>query len=108
MKSASFPPTSRSQTKYSRRHVQEINRSPSIAYGERGSHLQFKQETNPLKDQVRPVLIKCEHSDESIVDLNQDAIELAITQRVALFFQQSILCYKMGSHFTFSIASSPL
>lgn len=42
---------------------------------------------------------------EVAVDLNKKGISLAVKKRVALFFQQAILCYKMPA-FTFSLGGA--
>lgn len=86
--------------------LQKGYRCPVIDRGEDPAVLESKTLTKKDLDNLK--------TPEGIVELNREGIAIAVERRVALFFQQSILCYRMSA-FTFSakgaddqIGTSPL
>ena len=68
-----------------------LQRASSSPYVEHGETEGIWNRRNSLTNEEMAQL----QTPVGIVDLNQEGIELALDRRVALFFQQSILCYKM-------------
>lgn len=68
--------------------LQKGSLSPVVEYGERADVLTRRAKLSP--DELSHYM-----SAEGIADLNQEGIELALDRRVALFFQQSILCHNV-------------
>lgn len=68
--------------------LQKGSLSPYIEHGEREEI--WERRTDLTGEEI--AFFK---TPQGIVDLNREGIELALDRRVALFFQQSILCYKM-------------
>lgn len=75
--------------------------SPWLQKGSDSPYLEFGEDEDVLQREFskREELYYYD-SGPGIVELNQPGIEAALDQRVALFFQQAVLCYKMP--FTFS------
>lgn len=71
--------------------------------GSRCSYLNTGENATPLQNRivVTPAEFDYYSTPEGMAELNRKGIEIAIDKRVALFFQQAILCYKM-SDFVFS------
>ncbi|MFV0339239.1 MAG: hypothetical protein ACK5MA_01215 [Parachlamydiaceae bacterium] len=73
--------------------LQSLSASPYVAYGENADVLSRKNALSCAE-------VALYSTPRGIVDLNLPGIEMAVDRRVALFFQQAVLCYKMP--FTFS------
>lgn len=90
------------------RHTEKMNRnSPWRQDGSRCPVIDFAElpeVTDKIKN-LTPHQMTFYNSPKGIIALNKKGISLAVERRVALFFQQCILCYKMSS-FTFSIAGA--
>ena len=90
IKDHSFGVTKRSPAKNleGNNWLQKGSLSPWVEYGEAQEILDKRSD---LTDEELTRL----DTPEGIVNFNQEGIELALDRRVALFFQQCILCYKM-------------
>lgn len=70
------------------------SQSPVIHFGENKEIISRAKKLNDRE-------IKHYKTPQGIAVLNQEGIDLAVERRISLFFQQTILCYKMSA-FTFS------
>lgn len=77
---------------------QDGSRCPVIDYGEAPRVIESLGQLSKEKSEFYS-------TPPGIVQLNKKGISLAVERRIALFFQQAILCYKMSS-FTFSIGGA--
>lgn len=86
---------------------QSLSNSPYVAYGE-------NPDVIARKDCLSKKEVEYYSTAEGIVDLNKRGIAMAVERRVALFFQQSMLCHKMpltflqGGHADEQYGSAPV
>lgn len=82
---------------------EKCNVSPWMQKGSRCSYVDEGElkEIVSNRSKLTPEQVNYYSTPQGIVDLNKKGISLALEKRVALFFQQSILCYNM-SDFVFS------
>lgn len=90
IQSSSFPVVRRSPSKKCDGNpwLQKGSRSPVIEHGE-------MEEIWENQSSLTASQISFYSTPQGIVDLNREGIEVAIDRRIALFFQQAILCYNM-------------
>lgn len=74
-------------------YLQKGSRAPVIDYGE-------DKEVLKNKSKLTPEQLALYKTPKGLLKLNKPGIEVALDRRVALFFQQCILCYRMDA-FTF-------
>ncbi|MCB1111166.1 MAG: hypothetical protein H7A37_00660 [Chlamydiales bacterium] len=82
----------------SRKAKKCINTKPWTQTGSRAPVINYGEDENVLYNVNRlpDAEIRSYEKPEKIVKLNKEGIEIAVDRRVALFFQQAILCYKMS------------
>lgn len=88
----------------------KLERQPALQFDKGKTETPWKQtlsDTTSIKDKAQEILLRApqtlDHSiwndREKLMQFYADEIEMHLDQRVALFFHQAIVCYKMPFHF---------
>lgn len=72
--------------------MQTMSKTATVTYGEDLAVLNSRNRLSRAEEEAL-------ETPKGIVHLNREGIEMAIDRRIALFFQQAIVCYKMPFYF---------